>query len=104
MLAKAVTLLSSPMMKTECVLRFLAIAAFISGTAEAQYPGWKNTGSLFLNTTPDGANLPATASGDGFPVLVRLHKDFFQFAEVTMVLSLVISRLMFAPSFFASLP
>ena len=46
----------------------------------AQYPAWKNTGSLFLNTTPDGANIPAAASEEGFPVLVRLHKDFFNFA------------------------
>ena len=59
---------------------FLAVVV-VSGTAFGQYPGWKNTGSLFLNTTPDGANLPATASEEGFPVLVRLHKDFFNFAE-----------------------
>jgi hypothetical protein len=58
----------------------LAALACTSQTASAQYPGWKETGSIFLNTTPDGANLPATASEEGFPVLVRLHKDFFNFA------------------------
>ncbi|MEK0449312.1 MAG: hypothetical protein RL088_1580 [Verrucomicrobiota bacterium] len=57
---------------------FLAVLA-ISGSAFAQYPGWKNSGSLFLNTTPDGANLPASASVEEFPVLVRLHKDSFDF-------------------------
>ena len=37
----------------------------VSGTAFGQYPGWKHTGSLFLNTTPDGANLPAGDCGRG---------------------------------------
>ncbi len=36
---------------------------------------------LFINTTPDGADLPATASVEGFPVLVRLNRDFFDFAS-----------------------
>ena len=60
----------------------LSMTILVSAAASAfgQYPGWKNTGSLFLNTTPDGANLPATASEAEFPVLVRLHKDFFDFA------------------------
>ncbi len=66
-------------MKSITLFRFLA-SCITAGTAFAQYPEWKNTGSLFLNTTPDGANLPATASEAEFPVLVRLHKDFFNFA------------------------
>ena len=33
-------------------------------------------------TTPEGANLPASASEDGFPLLVRLRRDFFDFSEV----------------------
>ncbi len=32
-------------------------------------------------TTPEGADLPATASEEGFPLLVRLHKDFFDFSQ-----------------------
>ena len=32
-------------------------------------------------TTPEGANLPATASEDGFPLLVRLDKDWFDFSQ-----------------------
>src|SRR4030066_341946 len=50
-------------------------------TAPAQYPGWKHSGSVYLLTTREGANLPASASEDGFPLLVRLHKDFFNFSQ-----------------------
>ncbi len=49
--------------------------------ADAQYPGWQHSGSMFILTTPEGANLPATASEENFPVLVRLNKDSFNFAE-----------------------
>ncbi|MCY2950521.1 MAG: DUF2341 domain-containing protein, partial [Planctomycetota bacterium] len=68
---------------------FAAIAlAALSGAAEdkpvkaaAQYQGWQHAGSLYILTTSDGANLPASASEDGFPLLVRLHKDFFDFSQ-----------------------
>ena len=43
-------------------------------TASAQYPGWQHSGSLYILTTPEGANLPATASEENFPLLVRLNK------------------------------
>jgi hypothetical protein len=49
--------------------------------ASAQYSGWQHSGSMYLLTTPEGANLPASASEDGFPLLVRLHKDFFNFNQ-----------------------
>jgi hypothetical protein len=49
--------------------------------ASAQYPGWQHSGSICLLTTPEGANMPASASEDGFPLLVRLHKDFFNFNQ-----------------------
>ena len=49
--------------------------------AQAQYPGWKHSGSVYLLTTPEGAKLPTSASEDGFPLLVRLHKDFFNFSQ-----------------------
>lgn len=45
------------------------------------YPGWAHSGSLYLLTTPEGANLPASASEEGFPVLVRLRRDFFDFSQ-----------------------
>ena len=50
-------------------------------TASAQHQGWRHSGSLYLLTTPEGANLPASASEDGFPLLVRLHRDYFDFSQ-----------------------
>ena len=47
----------------------------------AAFAGWSHVGSLFILTTPDGANLPASVSEDGFPLLVRLNKDFFDFKQ-----------------------
>jgi len=49
--------------------------------AAVKYKSWKCSGSMFLLTTPDGADLPATALEENFPVLVRLSKDWFAFAE-----------------------
>ena len=49
--------------------------------ASAQYGGWQHSGEMTILTTPDGANLPATASVEGFPLLVRLHKDWFDFSQ-----------------------
>ena len=40
------------------------------------------SGDIAILTTPDGANLPASASIDNFPMLVRLHKDWFDFKQV----------------------
>jgi hypothetical protein len=50
-------------------------------TASAQYAGWQHSGSIYLLTTPEGANLPASASEDNFPALVRLHKGVFDFSQ-----------------------
>ena len=36
---------------------------------------------MYILTTPEGANLPASASVKDFPLLVRLDKDFFDFAQ-----------------------
>ncbi|MFN0020252.1 MAG: zinc-dependent peptidase, partial [Pirellulaceae bacterium] len=47
----------------------------------ADYRAWKHSGSLWLLTTPEGADLPADARVEQFPVLVRLHRDFFDFAQ-----------------------
>jgi len=59
----------------------MVILLVLLETAPAQYPGWKHSGSVYLLTTPEGANLPASASENGFPLLVRLHKDFFNFSQ-----------------------
>ena len=42
---------------------------------------WKHSGSVWLLTTPEGADLPAGTRLEQFPVLVRLHRDFFDFSE-----------------------
>jgi hypothetical protein len=52
-----------------------------SEMAAMKYKDWKHSGSMFLLTTPDGADLPATALEENFPVLVRLNQDWFTFAE-----------------------
>lgn len=49
--------------------------------AAASYPGWKHQGTIVLLTTPDGANLPATTTLEGFPVLVRLNSTWFAFSQ-----------------------
>ncbi len=45
------------------------------------YAAWQHHGTINILTTPDGANLPASASIDGFPLLVRLNGDFLDFAQ-----------------------
>lgn len=59
-----------------CLLSMLAFEP-----TQAQYSDWKHSGSVWLLTTPDGANLPASAVVESFPVLVRLDKDFFDFRQ-----------------------
>jgi hypothetical protein len=58
-----------------------ALFAGLTSLASAQYPGWQREGSLFILTTPEGANLPDTATVEGFPLLVRLNQDFFDFTK-----------------------
>jgi len=50
-------------------------------TAPAQYDGWQHSGSFYILTTPEGADLPSTASEENFPVLVRLVKGVFDFSQ-----------------------
>ncbi|MEI7901396.1 MAG: DUF2341 domain-containing protein, partial [bacterium] len=56
-----------------------AMALFQS--ASAQYQGWQHSGALYILTTPEGAGLPASASEENFPLLVRLNKDWFDFKQ-----------------------
>jgi hypothetical protein len=67
-------------MKRE-ILIGTAVFLLLSGPAGAQNRGWRHSGSLYILTTPEGADLPALASVEGFPLLVRLHKDFFDFSQ-----------------------
>ena len=41
----------------------------------------KHSGSIYIITTPEGANLPATGLEKNFPLLVRLNEDFFDFSQ-----------------------
>ncbi len=63
----------------------LALAAVLvltlAGRATAAYPGWNHSGAVYILTTPDGADLPNGAMVENFPLLVRLHKDFFDFRQ-----------------------
>ena len=57
------------------------LLSFTTAFAANPYEGWSHSGSIFLLTTPEGASLPAAAVLEGFPALVRLHKDFFNFTQ-----------------------
>ena len=59
----------------------LWLALFFVLPASAQYPGWLHSGTLMILTTPGGARLSAAVSVEGFPLLVRLHKDWFDFTQ-----------------------
>ena len=62
-------------------LALAAVLALAAAGRAADYSGWTHSGSVFVLTTPEGADLPAGASVEDFPLLVRLHRDFFDFAE-----------------------
>jgi hypothetical protein len=47
----------------------------------AAYPKWRESGSLWILTTPEGADLPATCAEADFPLLVRLRGENFDFAR-----------------------
>ena len=67
------------------IMRGLFLATWfvliLPGMAPAQDQGWRHSGSLYLLTTPEGADLPSSASEESFPLLVRLHRDFFDFSQ-----------------------
>ncbi|MCH1442010.1 MAG: DUF2341 domain-containing protein, partial [Rubripirellula sp.] len=66
-----------------CKFLLILMAMLTVGLREtaAQYGDWKHAGSMYIVTTPDGANLPASALEKDFPLLVRLNKDFFDFSQ-----------------------
>lgn len=72
------------------VLRWVAVllTAGLTGTAgaadtpaEAPYSAWRHTASLWILTTPEGADLPAACDERDFPLLVRLDRETFDFAQ-----------------------
>jgi len=59
---------------------FVATLAVAVASAAEPFAAWKRSGSIHLITTPAGADLAAGTEVEGFPVLVRLHGDTFDFA------------------------
>ncbi len=57
------------------------LTALVGAPVQAQYAGWQHSGSIYILTTPEGANLPASVVEKDFPLLVRLHRDFFDFRQ-----------------------
>ncbi len=68
------------MIKTSFLNCLLPLLCLVS-VASAQYAGWQQTGSLVILTTPEGADLPTGAEVAGFPLLVRLEPDWFDFRK-----------------------
>ena len=63
------------------ILTLITLFVCAISNAFAQYPDWQRSGALTILTTPEGANLPAAAVAEDFPLLVRLHKDWFDFKQ-----------------------
>ena len=76
-----------PSLFVPSIVLLLAVVSSLSAAdkkpadSTPNYQDWIHSGSVYILTTSEGANLPATASLEGFPLLVRLHKDFFDFAQ-----------------------
>ncbi|MDX1944218.1 MAG: DUF2341 domain-containing protein, partial [Pirellulaceae bacterium] len=72
-----------PRLAGRVVVALLALANCSRAVAAPSEPlaGWKHAGTLTVLTTPDGANLPAEAAVEQFPLLVRLDRDWFDFSE-----------------------
>lgn len=68
-------------MKHTILLAAGLLAALHSVFAAAPYPSWQQMGSVFILTTPEGADLPPSAAVHDFPLLVRLHRDSFDFSK-----------------------
>ena len=69
------------MKRYRMTLTAMMLVAMFSVSAAAQYAGWQQSGSIFILTTPEGADLPAAMSVAGFPLHVRLNKDSFDFTK-----------------------
>jgi len=67
-------------MTKQKIISAVMLMAFM-GTAAAQYESWGHSGSLYVLTTPEGADLPAAAVEKDFPLLLRLSKEWFDFRQ-----------------------
>ena len=52
----------------------------VDANDDLKHQDWHHHGSLYILTTPDGADLADNALIEDFPLLVRLHKDWFDFS------------------------
>ena len=68
------------LMTQKLVLAF-ALSWSLFAPAVAQYDAWQHHGSLWILTTPEGADLPAQCSEADFPLLVRLDRGTFDFGQ-----------------------
>lgn len=59
----------------------LPMLTAVTAVAQESFRDWRHSGEMWLLTTPEGANLPDGAVVEDFPVLVRLHRDWFDFSQ-----------------------
>jgi hypothetical protein len=58
-----------------------ALLALPNPARADDFAAWRHRGTMYILTTADGANLPASASLEGFPLLVRINGDFLDFSQ-----------------------
>ncbi|MEI6536940.1 MAG: DUF2341 domain-containing protein, partial [Verrucomicrobiaceae bacterium] len=58
----------------------ICISTCLAATRE-ELKSWKHSGAFYILTTPEGADLPATASESNFPLLLRLDRGNFDFSQ-----------------------
>ncbi len=63
------------------ILSGIILVLSFSQLTTAQYKDWQYSGSLYILTTPEGADLPATTSVNDFPLLIRLNSECFNFNQ-----------------------
>ena len=63
------------------LLSFTLVFFIFLPEGAAQYGDWKHSGSMYIVTTPEGAELPAGVIEHNFPLLIRLDRDFFDFRQ-----------------------
>lgn len=68
-------------MKTVLAVSAIVLGLLQTASAQNQYSNWLYSGSIYILTSPAGANLPGSASENNFPLLVRLNTDFFNFSQ-----------------------
>ncbi len=75
---------SNPSPARFIIALLLTFSAFTQAKPQAvksPYAAWSHTSAFAILTTPEGADLPATASVEQFPLLVRLSDNWFDFSQ-----------------------